>query len=368
NTHWVIGGNFAKSNSRVRSLSEQEVTSPATLFFPYGVPGLRTSSSSTHADSNGGSLILARRFGQEGRTSLGVGIDYVKGLGELSGSTSLTNAIGLRAAELIEAKSDIERKRFKLGFAHQFSNGHKLGIFYRHGLASAHDRDVARTFNGLPLAMDSVRYSSQSSEIGARLRGSLTRRLFYGAELHWLTTGVNEKINRSIIVEAGERERITRTSVSFGLGYALRRRTVFSADVAAGISNIREDYFERATGNPLERERVRLRFLSVQAGVQTDVWRNLFAGVSVFKMAQARTEDHKLFPDRFGRVSDINGLFVTDGITKDRFSDNYADFSFGWRITRSFLAEYVLATSHGNSGQRAPNHIFLLRYTFKREE
>lgn len=364
-TRWVLGGNFAKSNSRVRSLSAQEVVGPPTLFFPNGVPGLRTNSSATHADSSGGSLTLARSFGTEGRTSLGIGVDYVKGLGELSGSTSLTNAMNLRATELIEAKSDIERVRFKLGFAHQFSTGHKLGIFYRQGKLSASDNDVTRTFNNLPLALDSVRFSTRTAEIGARLRGALTRRLFYGAEFHWLRTGVNETINRSIIVESRERERITRTAASFGLGYALRRQTVFSADIATGVSNIREDYFERATNNPLERERTRLRFLSVQAGAQTDVWRNLFANVSVFKLAQSRKEDHRLFPDRFGRMLDTNGFFVPDGITLGRFSDHYADFGFGWRITRNALAQYVLATSFG---QRAPNHILLLRYTFKREE
>ncbi len=364
-TRWVIGGNFAKSNSRVRAFSEQEVTGPITPLFPDGVPGLRTSKSSTHADSNGGSLMLARSFGQEGRTVIGIGVEYVKGLGELSGSTSLTNALGLRAAELIEAKSNIERTRFKLGLSHQFSNGHKLGIFYRHGLLSANDNDEMRTFNSLPLALDSVQYSSQSSEIGARLRGPLTRKLFYGAEAHWLTTGVRENINRSIIVEASERERVHRVAASFGLGYALRRQTVLSADVSAGVSRIRENYYERATGNPLERELARLRFLSVQAGAQTDLWRNLFASVSFFKVGQSRTEDHKLFPNRFGQVLDTNGFFVPDGITKERLSDNFADFGLGWRLTKSLLAEYVLATSYG---QRAPNHIFLLRYTFKREE
>ena len=364
-TRWVLGGNFAKSNSRVRAFSEQEVTGPVTPLFPDGVPGLRTSKSSTHADSNGGSLMLARSFGQEGRTSIGIGVDYVKGLGELSGSTSLTNALGLRAAELIEAKSDITRTRFKLGVSHLFSNGHKLGIFYRHGLLSASDNDEMRTFNSLPLALDSVQYSSRSSEIGARLRGPLTKKLFYGAEAHWLTTAVRENINRSIIVEASERERVKRIATSFGLGYALRRQTVLSADISAGVSHIRENYYERATGNPLERELTRLRFLSAQVGVQTDVWRNLFASVSFFKLGQSRTEDHSLFPNRFGQFLDTNGLFVPDGITRERFSDNYADFGFGWRITKSLLAEYVLATSYG---QRAPNHIFLLRYTFKREE
>ncbi|MBS1789401.1 MAG: FecR domain-containing protein [Acidobacteria bacterium] len=365
NTRWVIGGNFAKSNSRIRSISEEEVIGPATPRFPDGVPGLRSTKSSTHADSDGGSFMIARSFGREGRTSLGFGVDYVKGLGELSGSTLLTNAVSLRAAELIEAKSDIERKRFKLGLTHQFSNGHKLGIFYRHGLLSADDNDVSRTFNNLPLALDSVHYSSHSSEIGAQLRGTLTKRLFYGAEAHWLITGVREKIDRSIIVEAAENERINRTAVSFGLGYQLFRRTVLSADLTTGVSNIRENYSERASGNLIESEKVRLRFLSVQAGLQTDLWRNLFTSVSFFTLAQSRTENHRLFPDRFGRLLDTNGFFVPDGITNERFADNYADFGLGWRITKTILAEYILATSYG---QRAPNHILLLRYTFKRDE
>lgn len=365
NTRWVMGGNFAKSNSRVRSSAEQEVAGPVTPFFPTGIPGLRTSNSSTHADSNGGSLLIARRFGKEGRTSFGFGVDYVQGLGELSGSTTLVNRFGSRSTELIEAKSDIERTRFKLGFAHQFSNSHKLGVFYRHGLMSASDNDVLRTFNSLPVALDSVQYSSQTSEIGARLRGALTRRLFYGAEAHFLTTGVRENINRSVIVEASERERITRTTAGFGLGYALPRRTVVSADIAIGSSQARENYIERATGNPIERELVQLRYLSVQAGIQTDLWRNLFTSISFFKLAQSRTEDHKLFPDRFGRLLDTTGVFVPDGVTKQHFSDNFADFGFGWRITRNILAQYILATSYG---QRAPNHIFFLRYTFKRDE
>lgn len=365
NSRWVLGGNFAKSDSKVKSYSEQEVTGAITPLFPAGVPGLRVNSSLTHADSDGGSLLLARRFGREGRTSLGFSVDYVKGLGELSGSTSLTNAVKVRAHEVIEAKSDIERTRIKLGVAHQFANGHKLGIFYRHGFLSATDNDVMRTFNNLPLALDSVRYSSQTSEIGARLRGALTKRLFYGVEAHWLATNVKEDINRSVIVEAAERERITRATAGFGLGYALNRRTIFSLDIATGVSNIRENYFERATGNPLEQELVRLRYLSFQTGVQTDVWKNLFVSLSVFTLAQSRTENHKLFPDRFGRLLDTSGLFIPDGITKERFSDNFADFGFGWRVTKNVLAQYILATSFG---QQSPNHIFLLRYTFRKDE
>lgn len=371
NTRWVLGGNFAASGSNVNSVAEQQTSSSSPPFFALGTTASRISSSQTNTSSQGGSLMIARKFGQEGRTSLGFGVDHLGGQGQLRGETSLThlaNQTGItlfRAVEKIQAKSDIQRTRLKFGLAHQFSSNHKLGIFYRHGFVSAKDQDTSRTFNGFPLALDKINYSSEINEIGLRLRGALTRKMFYGVEGHWMTSGVQEQINRSVATEAIERERITRASASFGVGYALTRRTVISADVATGQSNILEDYYEQATGNLIEQERSRIKFLSVQMGVQSDLWKNLFGSVSVFKLAQSQVEGHKLFPDRFGRLLDTNGIFVPDGITKERFTDNYADFGFGWRVTRNVLAQYVLATSFG---RQAPNHIFLLRYTFKREE
>ena len=370
-TRWVMGGNFALSSGNVNAATQQETAGAPSPFFPAGTTYLRTASSETNASSKSGSLMLARSFGREGKTSFGFGIDRLNGRGKLRGETSLThvsNATELpifSAIETVCAESNIERTRLKLGLTHQFSGGHKLGVFYRHGTVSAQDQDVARTFNGLPLKPDSTLYSSRTNEIGMRLRGALARKLFYGVEGHWMTSGIQEQINRSVVVEAQERERITRSSASFGIGYALSRRTVFSADIAAGQSNVMEDYYEQATGNMIEQERARRRFVSAQLGVQSDLWKNLFGSVSLFRMAQSQVEDHKLFPDRFGRLLDINGLFVPDGIAKERFTDNYADFGFGWRVTRNVLAQYVLATSFG---RQVPNHIFLLRYTFKREE
>jgi hypothetical protein len=213
--------------------------------------------------------------------------------------------------------------------------------------------------------LDSVIYDSRSDEIGLRLRGALTRKLFYGVEGQWLTTRVHEDINRAIAVEAIERERITRGVASFGIGYALTRRTVFSADIAAGQTNVMEDYYEQATGNPIERERARRRFLSAQIGAQSDLWKNLFGSVSIFRMAQSHTESRELFPDRFGRLLDANGLPALVGTEHARFTDNYADFGIGWRVTRNTLAQYILATSFG---RQSPNHVFLLRYTFRRDE
>lgn len=371
NSRWVLGGNFASSISNVKFASDQEARGAATSLFSTATTYQRISSSETRSGSRSASLMLARSIGQEGKTSFGFGIDRLSGQGQLRGETSLiqfadnTRLPLFQAHEQIRAQSEITRTRLKLGLTHLFSGGHKLGVFYRHGFLSAQDRDVSRLFNGLPLSPDSVIYSSQSSEVGMRLRGALARKLFYGVEGHWLTTGVHELINRTIAVESIERERITRASASFGVGYVLNRRTVLSADIAAGQSNVLEDYYEQATDNLIEQERARRRFLSAQVGIQSDLWKNLFGSVSVFRMAQSHTESHKLFPDRFGRLLDTNGMFVPDGIEMERFADNYADFGFGWRITRNVMAQYILATSFG---KKAPNHVFFLRYTFRRDE
>jgi len=371
NTRWVLGGSVAVSDSSVKNTLRQSSDGDASPFYPMGTTHRRNSSSETQTGSQSASLMLARSFGQEGRTSFGFGIDHLSGRGNLRGETTLTHIANhsdipiFRANEKLQAESDISRTRLKMGLTHQFSGGHKLGIVYRHGLLSANDHDVSRSFNGMPLALDSVIYDSRSDEIGLRLRGALTRKLFYGVEGQWLTTGVHEDINRAIAVQAIERERITRRSASFGMGYALTRRTVFSADIAAGQSNVLEDYYEQATGNPIERERARRRFLSAQIGAQSDLWKNLFGSVSVFRMAQAHTESRELFPDRFGRLLDANGLPALVGTEHTRFTDNYADFGIGWRVTRNTLAQYILATSFG---RQSPNHVFLLRHTLRRDE
>lgn len=361
----VIGGSLATSTSSVMSFSSAEVVGAPSPLYPLGVPGSRISSGETGAASLSGSLVLARRFGKEGRTSVGVSVDHLNGRGTLDGFISLSNTLGLKAREEIEARSDIGRTRFRIGLTHQFRAGHKLGMFYSHGLLHADDRDVKRTFNGLPLSLDSVSYRSRSSELGLRLRGPLTRRLFYGVEALWLTTRLDEQIRRAAIVDTDERERITRAAGSFGIGYSLRSRTVLSADLAFGLSRVHETYSETATGNPLVREQQKMRFASVQAGAQTDVWRNLFANLSICTIAQSQTNDIRLFPDRFGRLLNSRGVYVPDGQTRDRLTDSYADFGIGWRLTRNILAEYLQVRSF--DGQ-SPNHIILLRYTIKREQ
>src|SRR5262249_14153072 len=216
----VIGGSVAVSSSRLQSLTETQVISPPIPFFPDGVLGVRRAASSTETSSIAGSLMAARRFGVEGRTSVGAGVDWVSGNGMLHGLTSLTNNAGVKANEELVAGSQINRLRFQFGMTHEFDHSHKLGLLYRRGLATAEDGDHSRLFNGLPLTLDSADYAGRSSEIGFKLRGPVTRRLFYGFEGSWLKVILDEQIQRAITVDSTERGNITRGAASFGVGFA----------------------------------------------------------------------------------------------------------------------------------------------------
>lgn len=368
----VLGGSFAGTRSNIQSFTQAQVDL-TPLPSPVKIMGLRTTDTSTDNRSYSGSLIVARRFGSAGRTSLGLGLDHFSGHGSFSGRTSLTSGLGrnlggvglggVNAREELEARSEVERTRLRFGLTRELAAGHKLGIFYYRGISSASDRDRRHTFNGLPLSLDSVSYGSRLSEIGLRLRGRLTRRWFYGMEGSWLGGSVNEAIRRAVIVESHEREHIQRLVVGGGLGYMPGPRMVLSLDLAGGLSHLSGSLYEDATGHLLEGKRQHTRFVSLHTGVQTDLWRQLFASASVLTLRQTRLTDEKLYPDRFGRRLNSHGLFVPDGRTRASFTEQVADLGLGWRFKPGFILHYIYSTDFG----RTPSsHVLLLRYTFKR--
>src|SRR5262245_28375117 len=363
----VIGGSISGSRSRLQSLTETRVIGPPIpLFFPEGVPSVLHAASSTETASVTGALMAARRFGDEGRASVGVGVDWVSGYGTLSGVTSLTNEVGMKNTEELEAATQVNRLRFLLGATYEFNGGHKLGLLYRHGLASAEDRDRSRLFNGSPPpSLDSTRQDGRSSEISVRLRGPVTRRLFYGLEGSLLRVGSEEQIRRALVVESTAHANVTRVSTGFGFGFAFRPTTVVSADLAFGLSLFRGRNHEDATGNLLEDERKRIRFASAHLGFQTDIWRQSFISASGLAIKQDHTIDLFLFPDSFNRRRTSLGLEEPDGRTRQNTSISFSDFGAGWRFNPNFLAEYIFSV---NRDLGPPRHVILLRYTFKYEK
>ena len=358
----VIGGSMAYSRNGIQSFTLDENIGLPSPPFPPATMGSRATVGTTTNSFFTASLVAARRFGADGRTSVGVGLDFLSERGSLLNLTTHDGS-GLMQRERVESRSHVQRTRFTLGMTRDIGSASKLGIFYRFGYTSTNDRNRSRTLDGVPLPLELTGATGNSSEFGVRLRGPLTRRLFYGLEGTMLFGRKDESIRRAVIVDSNERSRATRGTLGFGIGYALRPRTVFSFDVAGGFARTHNLRREDATGNSLEAERQTARFLSLHGAVQADVWRKLFVSGSVLSVTQSRVTDLQLFPDRFGRRLTTDGIFAPDGRSRDRFTDYFSNVGVGWRFTPNFLAEYIFSTDFG---QTSPRHTLLLRYTFNK--
>jgi hypothetical protein len=361
----VIGGRVAFSRDGLQSLTLDDSVRLTGPIFPGGTLGRRSIDGSTKNQLFTISLVAARRFGSDGRTSIGVGLDYLKTTGSLFNTTIQTDAAGLTSRELVDTDSFARRTRFTFGVNREFNGGTKLGLFYRYGFVTAEDRDRSRTLNGANRLLNRTSVTGRSSEIGLRVRGAITRHLFYGVEGSYLFTDNDGQTRRARVVDSDVLAGSTRATLGFGLGYVPRRGTILSLDAAGGMTRINSHRLERATGNLLQTERERAPFVSVHAAVQADIWRRLFLSASLLSVTETQVSDLTLFPDRFGRRVTDDGSFIRNGRTRDRFTDYFGNFGAGWRFNRNFLAEYIFSTDFG---QTSPRHTFLLRYTFSRGE
>ena len=174
----VVGGRIAFSRDGFQSFTLQDDTRLTGSLFQRGTRGRRTVEGWTTNGLFTLSLMAARRFGSDGRTSLGIGLDYLSTRGSLSSTWTQSDAAGVTALERVESGSIVDRTRFTIGLTRTLSGGQKFGIFYRYGFTSAEDRDRSRTLNDAPRPLEMTRATSRSSEIGLRLRGAITRRLF----------------------------------------------------------------------------------------------------------------------------------------------------------------------------------------------
>jgi hypothetical protein len=361
----VIGGAVAVSTDRSQSLTVDPAPASLIRFFPNSHRLSRHVAVSNGTISISGSLIAARRFGDDGRTSLGVGLEWIGVGADLRGQTSLVNGARTLASEDLKTESQISRLRFRLGMTREFDGGHKLGLVYSRELATADDRDRSRLFNGLPLGLDSTRQEGQSSQVSFRLRGPFTRRLFYGLEGSFLWGESDGQIRRAVLADSTTGADVRSAVVSFGAGFALRRTTVLSGDFAFGLSRVREQRREDATGDPVEDRRERERYVSGHVGLQTDVWRQLFASASALIIGETNTTDLSLYPDLLGRRLTSLGLAEPGGRSRENSTNFFSDFGAGWRLRPNLVAEYIFSI---NTGLGPPRHIFLLRYTFRREK
>ncbi|HEX8638442.1 MAG TPA: FecR family protein [Pyrinomonadaceae bacterium] len=360
----VIGASGSFTTNGFQSFGEKDYSryDPVSL----GDLSILSKLGTTNNKFFAGSLVAARKFGSRDQTSVGFSIEKFDSNGNLSPEISLENVSGNVVATAYST-SRIARRRVTFGFKHDFGSV-KFGAFYRYGknriFASKHYLYPSeQTFKILPETSGIM--NGHSSEIGFRLRGALTNRLFYGVEGNFLLSRNRKNVeffaDDVLFQRSTETAAINRGSLSFGLGYLWRPRTIFSFDLTGGLTGTDARRSEDSTGDTLEKRARRSSFFSAHAAVQTDVWRSLFASASVLSLTESAAIDSRLFPDASGRVLNGEARFVPDGRSKNFSADFYSSFGIGWRFKPNFVFQYNFATDYGRS---APRHSFLLRYDF----
>src|SRR5690349_19968843 len=99
--------------------------------------------------------------------------------------------------------------------------GHKLGIYYRHALIDAKDADASHMLDAVNLPLESTRSAGHSSEVGVRLRGPLTQKLFYGLDGSHIGLSLDDALVRASVANSNQRDRARRGAAGLGLGYLL---------------------------------------------------------------------------------------------------------------------------------------------------
>jgi len=317
-------------------------------------------------------LMIARRLGQTERTSIGVKFDYQEDRSSLSSDTNWSTGTDFR-----QDKDTIlgHRKGFTAGITHDFGGDKKLGVYYSYNTGPFRSQshytqryefvELKTFFPGLPESEFSDSQSRRLSEVGARFRGSVTRRLFYGVEASLLDERRRLEFQDVFIPATGEsgveiRHARTRSAAfGAGVGYALRRRTVLGIDLSAGGA-LENRWTEHRSPPGVESSdsfgNERSDFWSLHIGGQTDLWRNLYVGGSRLLLSESSKDNYRV-------VFKGKTYFSSQDSLEEK--SKLSNLSLGWRMTPSWIVQYTYFTSYG---RYAPSYTLLFRYEFGRQE
>ena len=358
----VIGGSASALRTRLRELNNYEFSDSSHYGFQ------RTGGNFIDA-----SIIAAFSFGNQGRTSVGVGIDRLSGDERfLSHSDSKTRYYSHTYDD--DSSASFDRTRLTLGLTRRLKESMKVGLYYRHGFNSADQgtkylREQKSEHPSFPpysyfaAGAANISTSSSSSELGIRFRASLTRRLFYGVEGAYLYERIQSRIKTQGQSVDYNRYLARRARAGVGLGFFLTSRILLNLDVAGGLFNSSQPAQQPASLNgnffvsfsslssplsiPSSPRGSRGTSVSAHWSVQANPWRNLFLSTSSLKTI--RKDFHKYY---------FNG--ETDGFWTSSTRTLYSA-GLGWKFKPNFIAEYLLSV---DPLERVPSHSLRVRYTF----
>jgi FecR protein len=329
------------------------------------------------------SLVAAYSFGDHGKTSVGIGVDKLSGRGNFLNEISYSSD-RYYAGHYDNLNARFSRTRLTFGFTHRFSDAKKLGLYYRHSINSSdQDNHHLHEYEYKDGSYPSDSYymhsktniSNLSSEIGARFRASLTRRLFYGVEGSYLYERINNRREMPDQRIYNHNHYLARRArLGMGLGFALASKTILNFDVTGGIFNNDRPAQEpiNASGNlfsfslsPGSLKSVRGTSVSAHAAAQTNLWRGLYMSLS-----NLNTIRRDLFYDRFVTYRNIgasvDGKPIYEGIVsyepfKIMDTGHLSSLGMGWKFKPNVTAEYVYSVDHR---YRESSHSVKIRYTF----
>jgi len=345
----VIGGGSSASSARSHQLID------------YGFPNyVDYSYQAFRLNAINMSLVAAYSFGSDGGMSVGIGIGRLSGDGIYS-STERSKFVehnGVRNIEyLVDSNGRFASTRLTFGLTRRFSEGKKLGLYYRRDFNYSDQEDSYQFKDESPVRPSNFASSkanisalSSSSELGVRFRAPLTKRIFYGVEGSYLYQRVRnrrEEISRSTAFNSylGRRARI-----GGGVGFFLTSKILLNFDVTGGLSkkpqlNDRPIGFGEDSGD--SESRTQETFVSAHAAVQANLWRDLFLSAS--SLSTFHMDIYNLYS---------NGIV---DIFKDNKKRQLSSVGFGWKFKPNLSAEYLTSYDHT---YRVPSYSLRLRYTF----
>ena len=355
-TRFTLGGSASASRVGNTGISAMPDYDPTSVPSSNGA-ALNTTGASTGTFYSG-ALLAAGRFGS---SSLGLELESLKGTGSLISTTTEGQGGANPYTERIDSSSDVTQTRLTVGLSHDISRSAKLGLFYRYAFIEATDADTTHTINSAPADLNSTRTAGHSAEIGMRLRGSISSRLFYGVTAAWLGVSLEDGLVRTNAVDSHERDRAQRGSLGLGLGYALTRRVMLSLDIAGGATRTQAARTEDSTGNLLQNGTANGHFVSAHGAVQADLTRRLFVSASLLNIWQCHELSVALFPDRYGQTTLVQDSFFPFTPAAFQSASRFSDFGVGWRFSPNFFVQYLYSTDYGVD---PASHSLMLRYTF----
>ena len=322
------------------------------------------------------SLIAAYSFGDRGRTSVGIGIDRLSGDGTFASKVHYVSVSRLfrdgslynsNRLELEDSNAWFSRTRLTLGLVHRFSESKRIGFYYRHGINSSDQLyNISQEYEDTSHpktsynAFGKTNVSTHSSELGARFRASLTKRLFYGVEGSYLYERINSRREAMHKPIANNHYLARRARVGVGLGFALTSKILLNLDLTGGIFNndrplgepvnLGGNFFS-STLYPSSPRGVQGTSVSAHSGVQSNLWRNLLLSFSNLTTLRS---------DLVRSNYIYNGNVYNSG---DMYRDLRPLYSIGvgWKFTPNLITEYVFSMDNRYT---PPSHSLKLRYTF----